>query len=358
MLWPAPAQAAELVGNPGPVTLTGNAPGGDVAGHTAPLRAVGAVESTGNLLFPMGDFDPIVFEVPVSQGGSFEVHSGELTLSPTEDVTGTIDPAPGSVSLTGDLAGDITVDATYLGIDFTATCDVGTATDPVEITLGTEPLGPGFDSPVPYDQATGTAVLVGTTSVPAIDPDTCEFTGGSFLAQFINFASGQIAGSISDAFDGAPLVVATRFDPPPRAPGYVPPAQDPGPTSTGSPASPGGSGGPLLPSNVFTFGPLRSSATGVGTIVLNLPGPGVVSAVATANVKGGAARRITVARARKSAAAAGRVTLRLKPTRAAKTILRRKGRLRTSVRVTYSPTGGSPRSATRALTFKVKRARR
>jgi hypothetical protein len=199
--------------------------------------------------------------------------------------------------------------------------------------------------------------MVGSLSLPPVATWDCDADGGfgADLAD-VGFILDYVAGLAAAEYDDAPLVLAARFEPAPRAP-VAPTDPSPG-GGAPTPGPPAGTMSGGVPSNVFTLGRAASSPTGVGTLVLNLPGPGVVSAIATASVTAGAARRIAVARVKKNVAKAGRVALRLKPSRRAKAILRKAGRLRSSVKITYTPTGGSPRSSTKALTFKLKRRRR
>jgi hypothetical protein len=49
------------------------------------------------------------------------------------------------------------------------------------------------------------------------------------------------------------------------------------------------------------------------------------------------------------------VKLKLKVREGAKRLLRRKGKLHASVRITYTPTGGTPRTQKREVTFKLGR---
>jgi hypothetical protein len=55
--------------------------------------------------------------------------------------------------------------------------------------------------------------------------------------------------------------------------------------------------------------------------------------------------------------AAGRLRLKIKPSRKAQSILKRKRRLRVSVRITFTPSGGSPSVQTRAVTLRRVRRR-
>jgi hypothetical protein len=136
---------------------------------------------------------------------------------------------------------------------------------------------------------------------------------------------------------------------------------DPGPTDPGpanpGPAGPGPAGG--APSNAFSVrGSSASAADGTVTVSVDLPGPGRLAGVATASVQVARKKKVTVARKSLTAAKAGRVRLKLSPTRKAKGILKKKGRLKASLKLTFTPTGGSPKSSTRSVTFKLKKKRK
>jgi hypothetical protein len=115
-----------------------------------------------------------------------------------------------------------------------------------------------------------------------------------------------------------------------------------------------------LPSNFFTIDRTRSSAKGTATLTVTLPGAGRLAVVATATIptKPSTSRRITVGRATKSVASSGTVSVKLKPSRTAMRILKRKGRLKTSARITFTPTGGSSSSRKRTVTLKLRQSRR
>jgi hypothetical protein len=125
------------------------------------------------------------------------------------------------------------------------------------------------------------------------------------------------------------------------------PTPDPGtgPTTT-TPSAPAAT---TPPSNVFTLGrtsimPLK----GLARLTLTLPGPGQLKIT-------GKARRIRVIRISRSITRAGRLTLTLRPSRAARRVLRRRGRLRTALRITYTPTGGTAHTVRKTLTFRLRR---
>ena len=364
LLWAAPAHAA-TVANSGPVTLSSGSAGdpNQVGGiDLVGASATGTVSPDGNLLFPAAGVTLPALPVPPSSTptglGTLEILGGEISLEPTHDVTGTIDPATGAVALLarGEATGQMT--GTYAGSPFQVTCEIGSGVDPIELPLSTEPLGPsGYDVPVPYDQSTGTAELVGRASLPVVAASDCGISGG-FVATLLGPFLGFFIDSFTGPYDDAPLVLAARFDPAPHAPGFTPPSL-PGTPAPAVPILPSTTNLVQAPSNLFTVGAAAlSSSKGSATLTLDLPGPGLVKAVATANLPAGAAKRITVAKLTRRAARAGRLKLTLKPSKAALRHLRRRGKLRTSVKLTYTPTGGSARSVTPKVTLKLKRKTR
>lgn len=128
----------------------------------------------------------------------------------------------------------------------------------------------------------------------------------------------------------------------------------------------GGDGGgtsnppaPLAPSNLFSL-PKKtiSSKTGGATVSVKIPGPGVVELVGTANVPSAKGKRsskkaIQVGRTTLTASGAGTYNLALKPSNAAKQQLRSKGQLKVSLKVTYTPTGGTASTSTSSVTLKL-----
>jgi hypothetical protein len=146
---------------------------------------------------------------------------------------------------------------------------------------------------------------------------------------------------------------------PPEVPAVAPPPPPP----------PGSPSPPPPPSNQFTVGSsITFGANGTVTVTVVVPGPGVVtagdagargaSAQAGASARRKGRRKPLIARTRVVAKKAGPVRVRIRPTKAGKAILRRKGRLRARVKLTYKPTGGTARSKVIRLTLKMKRKRR
>lgn len=148
------------------------------------------------------------------------------------------------------------------------------------------------------------------------------------------------------------------------------PGPDPGPTLDLGPgptlgSSPGLSPAPgpvAEPSNTYSVKGTRVlSKRGVVTLSVEVPGPGKITGKATAKVpaallaarRKGRKRSITVAAQTLRPKAAGVVKLKLKARKRAKRLLRHKGKLRANVRITYTPTGGTPRTQKRKVTFKL-----
>jgi ABC-type phosphate transport system substrate-binding protein len=139
-----------------------------------------------------------------------------------------------------------------------------------------------------------------------------------------------------------------------------------GPTGGGGGGAAGGGGGGggggaavLPPSNLFSL-PKKSisSKTGRATISVKIPGPGKVEMVGTANVLSGKGKKnnkkmIQVGRTVLNASKAGTFNLMLKPSTAAKQQLAKTGQLRVNLKITYTPTGGTAKTTTTAVTLKL-----
>ncbi len=140
----------------------------------------------------------------------------------------------------------------------------------------------------------------------------------------------------------------------------VPPAQAPG-----GGASPGTLTGTV--SNAFVLNGMESVARhGTVKVTLTLPGPGTLQIVGKASGAqlAGVSRTkkkhkttLVIAQLRLTVSKAGRIVVTLVPTTSAKTVLVRRGKLRATVTITYTPKGGEPRSIVRPVTFRLKRRR-
>lgn len=104
-------------------------------------------------------------------------------------------------------------------------------------------------------------------------------------------------------------------------------------------------------SNLFTLTRKTvSSKTGAATLSVKLPGAGKLDVMGTAKV---GKKKVTVGHVVVNAAKGGTYNVTLKPTGAAKTALKEKGKLGVSLKLTFSPNGGTAKSSTSSLTLKL-----
>jgi hypothetical protein len=138
----------------------------------------------------------------------------------------------------------------------------------------------------------------------------------------------------------------------------------------GSPTipSPGFSNSELLynaqidPTNTFALGAPVGGKKGIATVVVTVPNPGAVDAgsfddtslAVTAKKKKKKKKKKgpLLSRVSATAADAGQVTLTLGASKAGRKVLKQKGKLSTTVKVVYTPTGGSASSQTFPLKLK------
>ena len=135
------------------------------------------------------------------------------------------------------------------------------------------------------------------------------------------------------------------------------------PPACGETQDPGAESPQEEPSNRFSF-PSDPVSRPNGSVVVrvSVPGPGTLRTRATAIVdtkllkaQPSALRTIVVAKKTAQPTRAGTVRIVLKPRRLARRVLARRGRLRSRLRVKYTPTGGETRTKWRRVTFKLKR---
>jgi hypothetical protein len=103
---------------------------------------------------------------------------------------------------------------------------------------------------------------------------------------------------------------------------------------------------PPPPSNAITRGKLSlNKRNGTGKMAINVPGPGTLIAV-------GKGKKKKLKRANLTVTAAGTVKLPLNPNGAGKKLLNSKGKLKTGVDVTFTPTGGTAVTQAYKVTLK------
>jgi hypothetical protein len=110
---------------------------------------------------------------------------------------------------------------------------------------------------------------------------------------------------------------------------------------------------PTVPSNVFSSIGKTLVKKNLTILTLSVPGPGNVKA-AQAGTSGAraSASKPRVKPARASAGKAGKVTLKVRPSKAGKKLLRKKRSFSVKLKITYTPTGGTPRSTTKRIKIK------
>ncbi len=121
--------------------------------------------------------------------------------------------------------------------------------------------------------------------------------------------------------------------------------------STGGGSTGGGSTGKGTVSSQFSL--LKktiSSKTGGATLSVKLPGAGKLDVLGTAKA---GKKKITVGHVVLNAAKGGTFNVTLKPSAAAKKVLKEKGKLSVSLKLTFSPTGGTENSSTSQVTLKM-----
>jgi hypothetical protein len=130
-------------------------------------------------------------------------------------------------------------------------------------------------------------------------------------------------------------------------------------SSNGGGGSQGGVTGTA--SNAFTLDGMEIiAAHGTIKLTLTLPAPGILqfASKTTSSQLASHERKIKtllVARVRLTVSKAGRISVTLAPTGEAKRMLSRQGKLKATLTITYTPTGGTARSVDRTVTFRMRR---
>jgi hypothetical protein len=132
-------------------------------------------------------------------------------------------------------------------------------------------------------------------------------------------------------------------------PGEEPPTDPPADDRPGQTQAPSSSGGQTQsesqaapPSNMFVVKRVKLGRRGVSTHVVELPGPGTLEFVASARVRSARVRgaRRVVGRVRRAISTSGVVSVRMRPNRAGRALLKRHRRLPVRVMTRFTPTGG------------------
>lgn len=207
------------------------------------------------------------------------------------------------------------------------------------VTVGpvtTDP-GTGFQGVDTASSSAATTAADGSTSITFSTPGwhriKAQKEAGFIRSNRLDVCVEAVAGGGCGPLpEDAALRVPVRYRPPadPRDPG-------------GAPAKPAPEAPKSPPSNALTLrGAAVDSGKGVAGLKVAVPGPGTVV------VSGGRVRWRSL-----DAAAAGTVTVPIKPKPMARKALREKGRLRTTVTVAFTPVGGVTATVQRTLTLRL-----
>ena len=168
---------------------------------------------------------------------------------------------------------------------------------------------------------------------------------GSPFEDFLYTQDGEVDSASSSCGAGFDTLYRDLIDPIPGDCEVVsPPAPPPPPP-------------PVVPSNAFSFGKfagtkLSVAVPGAGVLSSGPAGPAAASVHAIASKK--KKKKALVGIAKVTATAAGTYKLPVKLTSAGKKQLKKKKKLKTQVKVTFAPNGGTPLSKTVTVTFKKK----
>ncbi len=132
---------------------------------------------------------------------------------------------------------------------------------------------------------------------------------------------------------------------PPPGPPPPPPAPPPPPPAV-----------PARPSNVVRVTSIAAARGGTITIKVKVPGAGRLALASSSKVRRGKAKKASAItyglRASPAAKRASTITVRIKPGRVAAAALRRARKLRVTVTVTFTPTGGTRRTSRAGVTVR------
>ena len=111
------------------------------------------------------------------------------------------------------------------------------------------------------------------------------------------------------------------------------------------------------PTNTFTLGAATGGKKGKATVVVTVPNPGTVDAGSSSDQSFAAGAKnkrpkLLLKRVSAAAAGAGPVTVTVTASKAGRKVLRERGKLKTTAKIVYTPTGGSASSQTVKLKLK------
>jgi hypothetical protein len=137
---------------------------------------------------------------------------------------------------------------------------------------------------------------------------------------------------------------------------------DPADSAPGTGGSPPGGGGGGAGGVPITLGKLvRDSTRGTARLGVTVPGAGLLRLIDAARAAGSsraavAKKKALIKSIKRNTKKPGKVTVKIKPSKAGKAILRKKGKLKVKVRISFTPAGGTKSTtATKKIKLKLKR---
>jgi uncharacterized delta-60 repeat protein len=308
-----------------------------------------------------GDSTP-TFGFSSEAGASFECRVGTAAFAPCSSPHTTAALGDGQHTLevrATDAAGN--VDASPASRTFTVD------TSPPETTIDSGPTGTITDATPTF----------GFSSSEAGSSFECRFDTAEFAACVSPLTAATLdegahtfqvrashgAGNVDASPASRSFTLDLPAPPPPDSDGDgVPNSADLCPSVPGTPARGGCPApspttptvpAPTVPSNVFSSIGKTLVKKNLTILTLSVPGPGNVKAAqaGTSGARASASKPL-VKPARASAGKAGKVTLKVRPSKAGKKLLRKKRSFSVKLKITYTPTGGTPRSTTKRIKIK------
>jgi hypothetical protein len=198
-------------------------------------------------------------------------------------------------------------------------------------------VSPAGTATVLWSRSDGSRFLVQRRDLGAagslVATETLSAAGRSASAPAVAWGSDGTLAATWRRFDGRGDVVQAKFVPRPVIPPPPTPSDPPAGGASGSGSRTSAKPTPRTVNNSFTIGkPALNRKRGTASLPVTIPGAGAVA------VEGAKP-------ARRDASAAGKLVLRIAPTRSQRSQLAQKGALRLRLVVTFSPVGGVPNSS-------------
>jgi hypothetical protein len=336
--WDSESVISPCTSPQGPKTLANGA-------HTfkvSALNLIGSVTETRN--FTVAPVPSVSIQSPASSSSIASPVSGQFTVSGETSKTCQWDAEAVISACTSPQSGKVLAPGSHT-FKVSATNGAGTVTvastftvlPPLPtVTIGTPSNGGTVESP-----ASGTFVLGGGPAATV----TCQWDAEAVISPCASPQSGKVLGAGAHSFK-VTVTNAAGADTKTTNFSVSEPVIQPPPAGTPTPTPPAPS-----------LNALKSVVkAAVATIPLEVVGAGSVSATGTAKLPKGKKLKLLAAGSGSAvASASGTVQLNFKLNGPAKKYLAKKGKLSVSVKITFTPAGGTPITRTVSVSFKAKK---